>query len=501
MSPGAIHPNTTQRRVHAITVSTASVASITTLPDVRELWQRLDLAPTLNDALRTLAVIGASVMDAAVFVFSRSAGAWTLSAQGAVAGLEVGAPADADLRTVDGPTTILTRTGERSLPQRWTCIPLGQAGRPQWLLVIHGDWIAPLGSAWADLFGDAVSRALRLAALTDEQRRSENVMTRVYSLSRRLGRAHGRGLHRAIVAATSRLLGARRVSLALYDPNQGALAIAATHGYPYDKVKDLRIRPGDEVIGHVFATGRLLVSDDRPDRQPPRPEYRSSSFIALPVSMGGAPIGTLSATEWTGDRSVGVSEIWTARLIAAAIAPALEADRLRGEHAALALAAAVDPLTGLSNRREFESRLHLEIDRSRRYRLPLAVLMIDLDGFKGLNDRHGHALGDEMLRRVAAIMHGSMRNFDLCARLGGDEFAMVLPNTTAANAALSAERLRHRIATQAAGESPAATAITVSIGVTALVDGEAPAEVLARADRALYLAKDGGRNTTRLVSG
>ncbi|BAV34232.1 diguanylate cyclase [Sulfuricaulis limicola] len=158
-----------------------------------------------------------------------------------------------------------------------------------------------------------------------------------------------------------------------------------------------------------------------------------------------------------------------------------------------------DDLTGIANHRYFQEHLDLEWRRERRARKPLALLMIDVDYFKALNDALGHLTGDECLRRIAHTLAGGLhRAGDVVARYGGEEFAAILPETDARNAAMLAERLRAAIENMgfAHPASKVGSNVTVSIGVASLVpmEQQKPEELIAMADRALYRAKKIGRN-------
>jgi len=154
--------------------------------------------------------------------------------------------------------------------------------------------------------------------------------------------------------------------------------------------------------------------------------------------------------------------------------------------------AITDPLTELANRRRFAEALAAEIERSRRYGNPLALVLADLDHFKRVNDRHGHAAGDEVLRECARALRQSVRAPDLVARYGGEEFAVLMPQTGLEQAIESAERARAALA--ALRVPPVDWPLSASFGVAALLPGEGAAALLARADAALYEAKHAGRN-------
>ncbi len=161
--------------------------------------------------------------------------------------------------------------------------------------------------------------------------------------------------------------------------------------------------------------------------------------------------------------------------------------------------AATDTLTGLANRRRFLEQMNQTLARFQRHASPTALLMVDLDWFKRVNDHYGHATGDEVLRHVARGMTTGLRRGDLIGRLGGEEFAILLADTNAAGAHEFAERLRQRIAAEPTQTEQAEIPITLSIGVTAYSPTDAGIDtILARADRALYRAKAHGRNRVEM---
>jgi diguanylate cyclase (GGDEF)-like protein len=166
-------------------------------------------------------------------------------------------------------------------------------------------------------------------------------------------------------------------------------------------------------------------------------------------------------------------------------------------HEAVGRQAVTDELTGLANARAFRSILDREIERSRRFQTPLGLVMVDLDDFKQVNDRHGHQQGDEVLASVAAVLRDFSRDIDAPARYGGEELAVVLPQTDSDGAALLAERMREaverlRVPSVDGGEP---VRVTASFGVASVPESAAAREdLVAAADAALYRAKRGGKN-------
>ena len=157
--------------------------------------------------------------------------------------------------------------------------------------------------------------------------------------------------------------------------------------------------------------------------------------------------------------------------------------------------ASTDALTGLNNRREFESGMVREMERARRMHVPLSLAILDIDFFKRINDQHGHDIGDAVLREVAATLQRHIRKSDLLARIGGEEFALVMLGTHPPGAWVVLERLRHAVAALRIPAGGQEIGCTISIGITDRVETDLDWPMLyKRADTALYEAKEGGRN-------
>lgn len=161
----------------------------------------------------------------------------------------------------------------------------------------------------------------------------------------------------------------------------------------------------------------------------------------------------------------------------------------------LAQLATTDPLTGRMNRRAFDQQAEREFMRAQRYHTPLAVMMLDIDHFKRVNDTHGHAIGDITLRQLSTAWHSTLRKLDSVGRLGGEEFAILLPQTTLNDARMLGERLRLLTASLDIPSASGPFRVTVSIGISVAntYDSEF-SQILQRADMALYRAKQLGRD-------
>jgi diguanylate cyclase (GGDEF)-like protein len=169
--------------------------------------------------------------------------------------------------------------------------------------------------------------------------------------------------------------------------------------------------------------------------------------------------------------------------------------RLREANAQLEQLASTDSLTGYPNRRRFFELGEIECERSRRYNRSLSAIMMDIDHFKRVNDRYGHAVGDRVLHAVAATVGRSLRRGEVLGRIGGEEFAFLLPETDADGAVVVAERARRRIASLRVPAGDGTVGVTASFGVA---DNSLRStdfdSLINRADTALYDAKHAGRN-------
>ena len=156
--------------------------------------------------------------------------------------------------------------------------------------------------------------------------------------------------------------------------------------------------------------------------------------------------------------------------------------------------ALIDPLTQVNNRSTFEATLNREVSLAKRHHTSLAMLVVDIDHFKKINDDYGHLIGDCVLRDVAKCINSVIRNSDIVFRYGGEEFVILLSNTGQTGAMLLAERIRKAIAGFECSYGTSSTRVTASLGIACLKESEQPMALFSRADSALYKAKNQGRN-------
>lgn len=222
------------------------------------------------------------------------------------------------------------------------------------------------------------------------------------------------------------------------------------------------------------------------------------SMVNLPLLRQGEVVGSLNLGSCKAERFAADSGTDFLERLASIFSICLE-NALN--HERLKLVGLTDPLTGVNNRRYFESRCRDEISHARRHQLPLSCMFLDIDKFKRINDTLGHQAGDEVLRNVARLIRLQLRSNDMIARYGGEEFVVLLPQTALKQASEIAERIRASVAAQLMQPLPGENlTVTISIGVALLQealsdDDQVLAEKLVKAaDAALYQAKDGGRN-------
>jgi diguanylate cyclase (GGDEF)-like protein/putative nucleotidyltransferase with HDIG domain len=295
-----------------------------------------------------------------------------------------------------------------------------------------------------------------------------------------------------VTAEAARLFDADTARVLRFD--EEAIVVVGTYGPGAPPVGTGFPRAGGRATAQVAGTGRTARVDDyaalrRAD--PVSAEVVPSDFgsgIAAPISAGARLWGGLLVVRLEGGAPFTHGDESRlerfAELVGLAVSNGEAARRLRA-------LAATDPLTGLANHRAFQERLAQEVARARRYERPLALVLLDLDHFKRVNDAHGHQAGDAVLAEVARRLSAAARGADLVARVGGEEFAWLLPDTDPAGALALAERMRHAVEIL---PFPGVGGLTASLGVAGLDREGDGQDLFRRADLALIWAKLSGRN-------
>ncbi|MBC8069850.1 MAG: sensor domain-containing diguanylate cyclase, partial [Deltaproteobacteria bacterium] len=226
-----------------------------------------------------------------------------------------------------------------------------------------------------------------------------------------------------------------------------------------------------------------------------RTKLRSAkSLLVLPLSRGDEVLGAITLASARA-QLFGPAIREMLRVIGHQIGVSLQNARMYQQ---MELRATTDGLTGLTNHRAFQERLATLHALCERTDQKYSVILTDIDHFKGINDTYGHPIGDQVLRRVAAVLAGRARKVDIVARYGGEEFVLVLPDTDGAGAESFANRLREEIAALALSSEHGSFNVTISMGIAEYPrDGRERLELIERADQALYWCKEHGRNRVR----
>lgn len=332
---------------------------------------------------------------------------------------------------------------------------------------------------------------------TTELERSQVQLETIYETTRALGEIHNlEEVLDEILNITRRVLGYPACSVLLLNAKEDRLLLKARMEGSAKKI--FRDPPPvvelEGIIGQVAKSGRPeRVFDTELD---PRyvPGLRGArSQMVVPMNARGLVIGVLSAES----RQVGAfmdkdQKIFS--ILANSAAMSLENAVMHRKMEEMSI---VDPLTGVYNYRYFQAKLLDELKRSRRYRQPVSLIMIDLDYFKRTNDRFGHQAGNVVLTGVVEVIQKCIRDTDVLVRYGGEEFAVILPQTDKRDAYIIGERIRSMVSETVFGGFGefAEMRVTVSVGITTFPEnGKAEHEIVRVADQALYRAKGSGRN-------
>jgi diguanylate cyclase (GGDEF)-like protein len=345
------------------------------------------------------------------------------------------------------------------------------------------------------LFSTQASMALQNARLYSLERRRASQLEAINAIAQQMTAVLGlKELLSKVCLLIQEAFHVSHVSVLLKEEEE--LMLRAHHGNLTPRFPEEGKPPVDAGLwGRALATGKTLIENDvsqAPDQVVLYAETRAR--MCIPLVSFGQTLGVLaldSAQSGAFNASDTQSLESVADICATAIQNAHYVERVKQ-------LAYIDGLTGIFNRRFFEMRIAEEIERARRFGAGMAVIMVDIDQFKRLNDEFGHLLGDEVLRQVSSLFHQQLRKFDVVCRYGGEEFAILLSQTNPQHAMAVAEKLRRMVETWQFPGVP--RPVTISAGAATYPEhGTSRDELVKASDAGLYAAKQAGRNRVYLA--
>jgi diguanylate cyclase (GGDEF)-like protein len=363
---------------------------------------------------------------------------------------------------------------------------------------------------------EASRTARRLAALAGEGRRSsgraklsEEVRTaRRLKILSDIARAANSVLDpkrvmEVVMSKAQSLIRSEAWSLLLVDEKEQSLSFAISKGDHSGAIKDFKLGIGQGIAGWVVRYRRpVIINDVRRDKRfDPSLDrmtgFRTRSILCAPLLSRGRIIGVVELLNKKRGRFTR-EDMVTLKLLVEPGAVAIENAILYKRSTELSF---TDDLTQLFNGRYLNLALKREVKRARRYRTPVSVIFLDLDGFKHVNDSHGHLVGSRALVEVGQVIRGTVREIDIVSRYGGDEFTVVLPQTGPEGAEVIAERIRRNIEeTIFLSSMGHQVRLTASLGVASHPDhARNQEELIQKADQAMYQIKDDEKNGVALA--
>jgi diguanylate cyclase (GGDEF)-like protein len=363
------------------------------------------------------------------------------------------------------------------------------------IAVRSGDEVGRLASAFNDMTDELRVYIGELESSRDELRRGLARLGDTLSSTHDLNRILGVILDTAI-GTTRSAAGA----VFVMEESRDELVLRASRNLADRGVaQGLRLPIGEGVTGAVAATGEgMRGAIGSLPVEPAVEEPRADQVISVPLRAGPTVLGVLNLYDRVDGAPYDDADLETIQSFSGQAAVAIDNVLLHQEAQRLSV---TDGLTGLGNYRFFQQTLAREVDRAARFGRPLALLMLDLDMFKRVNDEHGHQVGDAVLVQVADRVREEVREVDVVARYGGEEFVVVLPETGLDGAQHLAERICERIRARPLHTAAGDLAVTVSVGAAVYPGhGDTPEALVRSADQALYAAKADGRDRYRVAA-
>lgn len=399
--------------------------------------------------------------------------------------------------TSNMPLVLRERKRMDGTPQRTLNLyPLTVGGEVRSALGVEGDIFGGARRRRIARVAQSIASQLEILRLRDEVTQRDWLSRAIRVFNESLKKMDGEDFWLRVTQVSAELLGAERASLLVKNEKSNRLQAKAAVGSRIDLTSEKSV--GTRVAFPALKNGRPVMISDVAASGTPAPgewRYKTASFLSYPVSIGERKLAVLNFTDKVDGAVFNNRDLELLQAISPQIAMAIDRASLKLKAGEFEQLSVTDSLTGLLNRRYLQERLNEEIQRSRRHRFALSLLMLDVDNFKSFNDTFGHLAGDAALRIVANILKQNLRGDDVAARYGGEEFAVLLPQTGIDEASVIAERIRLQIER---ADFPNRR-ITASIGIASWsANMNVPDDLIWAADRALYEAKENGRNNVQL---
>lgn len=329
--------------------------------------------------------------------------------------------------------------------------------------------------------------------------RENHLLSRIFMIAERMIVFDGLDdVFEHIVKTAVTLTHAEAATIRVFNIETGTLDIVKGYGLTDGFLSQPAVRVGEGITGRVVQSGQPFTTinvQQVPDVK--NAEFAQlegiRSLLCVPMNTRDSTIGCITVYRKNG-QAFADHDLLLLSIFASEAVEAVEKARLINE---LKRQATLDSLTGLYNKRSLMDKLTVEMARSQRHQTPMAVMFVDLDGFKVFNDAHGHLMGDKLLHDFTRILRKQCRKIDVVGRFGGDEFIILAPQTQSDGAVALAEKILHELNAHSfiTSKLNEPARITCSIGIAVTPDhGLSTDEVLVNADRALYASKRNGRN-------
>jgi two-component system, cell cycle response regulator len=350
-------------------------------------------------------------------------------------------------------------------------------------------------------FSQLIVSFIHKSRLMFELKQSTTQVSGFYEISKLLNsHLYQSEVVRLLVDVVKKMFPFHRIVLALADDRNENFVVKYVVGRAHDLAEGATFALTEKGrVGWVYQYKEICLISDLERGTQPIPRYRLDedsrhgfkSFLAAPLMIEHRPIGVVclesdQKNEYTERDKEKMSIIMN--IAEMALSKAHLYQRMEN-------LATIDGLTNLANHRHFQNILGAEIRRAKRHNLSIALLMIDIDYFKQINDNYGHQAGDYILVEIATLLKDTVREVDLVARYGGEEFAVVLVGDRSLNSDISAERIRAKICKHKFNTQSRTLQVTISIGIAIFpTDSDSQSDLIRMADKALYKAKESGRD-------